>query len=62
MALLDSMVSGSEGRRGDRNQGEGIIPSLGLYNHIGSTQGTGKVKVKVAQLCLTFCDPMDCIG
>ena len=62
MALFDSVVSGSRGCRGDRNQGEGMIQSLGLYSHIGSTQGIAKVKVKVAQLCLTFCDPMECIG
>ena len=62
MALFDSVVSGSGGCRGDRNQGEGMIPSLDLYNHIGSTQGIAKLKVKVAQLCPTFSDPMDCIG
>ena len=61
MALFDSVVSGSRGCRGDRNR-EGMIQSLGLYNHIGSTKGIAKVKVKVAQLCLTFCDPVECIG
>ena len=27
---------------------------------VGGCQTTGKVKVLVAQLCLTLCNPMDC--
>lgn len=38
MALYDSVVvSGSGGgENGERNQGEGLIPSLGLHSHGGS--------------------------
>jgi len=28
---------------------------------MGAGNMSGKVKVKVVQLCLTLCDPMDCI-
>ena len=35
------------------------MPSAPLFIHPTSTSGDRKVKVKVAQLCLTLCVPMD---
>ena len=42
---------------------EGNSPTLlvGMFIGTATMENGMKVKVKVAHLCLTLCDPMDCI-
>ena len=72
-SILGLPLCGSAGKESTCNAGDlSSIPELGRISmrrswgasrrpgkHTPTHYSTGKVKVKVAQLCLTLCDPMD---
>ena len=52
--MVPAVCTGTRGERGD-GQGLGLAGQQGSWGQ----EVAGKVKVKVAQLCLTLCGPMD---
>ena len=54
--MVPAVCTGTRGERGD-GQGLGLAGQQGSWGQ----EVAGKVKVKVAQLCPTLCNPMDYI-